>query len=186
MLRERGHHVIAIYDADRATLVAALRRFHGALQPDSAFAWVFFAGHAVGRGTALQLVPLASAQPGPEPLPASALFWLPATVVNVPLIAVFDTCQVDAPGPPSRTPTQPLLLRRNALLAFSTLPGEVASDGVGRYSDYTQALLGVLAAPSVSVTDALVKAGQALGARGQHPWFISSLRQSVHLGIGAL
>ncbi|MEM9756163.1 MAG: caspase family protein, partial [Pseudomonadota bacterium] len=65
----------------------------------------------------------------------------------------------------------------NTILAFSTAPGEVASDGVGTNSPYTAALAQALESEETDIRDALrlVRARVRLATGGeQTPWFIDN------------
>ena len=65
-----------------------------------------------------------------------------------------------------------------ALIAFATQPGNVAEDGNGRNSPFTEALLAHIATPGQSVTDMLIKVRQAVMSttrQQQVPWTSESL-----------
>ena len=65
-----------------------------------------------------------------------------------------------------------------AFIAFATQPGNVAEDGNGRNSPFTEALLAHIATPGQSVTDMLIKVRQAVmnsTKQQQVPWTSESL-----------
>ena len=65
-----------------------------------------------------------------------------------------------------------------SLIAFATQPGNVADDGGGRNSPFTEALLAHIATPGQSVTDMLIKVRKAVmdtTKQQQIPWTSESL-----------
>ena len=65
-----------------------------------------------------------------------------------------------------------------SLIAFATQPGNVADDGTGRNSPFTEALLAHIATPGQSVTDMLINVRQAVmntTRQQQVPWTSESL-----------
>ena len=73
------------------------------------------------------------------------------------------------------------------LVAYATAPGNVASDGDGENSPFTEALLANLAVPGVSVNDLITAVTDAVvtqtGGR-QQPWSHSSLRKHFYFNPG--
>lgn len=73
------------------------------------------------------------------------------------------------------------------LIAYATQPGNVAGDGAGRNSPFTEALLAHLATPGQSVNDLMtVVTGAVMSATGgrQQPWVHSSLPHTFHFVSG--
>ena len=69
------------------------------------------------------------------------------------------------------------------LIAYATQPGNVADDGAGRNSPFTEALLAHLATPGQSVNDLMTAVtGAVTSATGgrQQPWVHSSLPHTFH------
>ena len=70
-----------------------------------------------------------------------------------------------------------------ALIAYATQPGNVAEDGEGENSPFTEALLVNLSAPGDGVNDLMTSVTNAVATRTggrQQPWTHSSLRKSFY------
>lgn len=139
-------------------------------------ALIFFAGHGVEIGGVNYLLPI-DAQAGTAAEIAST--GLPLAEVQAALgdvapigIVLLDACRedpfgagsgqgraaaaLDDPDAPAPRPGLGRIGRADGVLfAFSAAPGEVASDGAGENSPFTEALLGHFATPGVEVRTAL-------------------------------
>ena len=70
-----------------------------------------------------------------------------------------------------------------SLIAFSTAPGQVASDGNGRNSPYTSKLLEELKKPGRTIEEILKATSRGVSQRSsgrQIPWYNSSLTEDFY------
>ena len=75
------------------------------------------------------------------------------------------------------------------LIAYATQPGNVAEDGKGRNSPFTEALVQHIATPGLSVNDLLTAVTDSVvtGTAGrQQPWTHSSLRKPFYFKVAAV
>jgi len=157
---------------------------------------VYYAGHGLQMNGVPYLVPvdLPVIQPGtlqgeagPEKLKRK-LLELDALIAGLdqddrPAVAIFDACReipqleassraVFGDASPFRGLARPKSLGRNRLLAYAAGFGELANDGQGRHSPYTQAWLDEFDRPQ-SRLDLVAffshVAKQLVDAKGQHP-----------------
>jgi len=157
---------------------------------------VYYAGHGLQMNGVPYLVPvdLPAIQPGtlqgeagPEKL-KRRLLELDALIAGLdqngrPAVAIFDACReipqleassraVFGDAAPFRGLARPKSPGRNRLLAYAAGFGELANDGQGRHSPYTQAWLDEFDRPQSRadlVTFFSHVAKQLVDAKGQHP-----------------
>ncbi len=201
VLRNLGFQVTERTDQDRAAMLAALREF-GDRARSAEIALVFFAGHGmqVGRGGANAenfLIPVDARLSDIRDVEDEAIGLgrvLERMEGAANRIVILDACR-----------DNPLLQRaqtlagtrsvgrglapldvgaRGTLIAFATDPGRTASDGTGRNSPFTAALVQHLPTPGVEVRQALTRVRQQVvqATRGQQtPWTNDGLLQEVFL-----
>ena len=78
---------------------------------------------------------------------------------------------------------------RGMLIAYATAPDDVASDGTGRHSPYTEALLEHLETPGLSVNDLFTHVTASVLAKTsgkQRPWTHASMSKVVRLVPGSV
>ena len=187
--------MIDAYDADRAEMTEALRKFGVALRaagPD-AVGLFYYAGHGVQADGANFLIPLkASIGDSPADLQIAGLTLMHVLTKmkrtgNAVNLIILDACR-DNPYENKfpaeyRSSTHRGLARisktRGAIIAFSAAPGQKAEDGNGKNSPFTAALADEIVKPGVPVEQMLkrvrIRVEKATGER-QTPWDQSSLR----------
>ncbi len=191
-----GFTVVDAYDPDFAGLQRAVRDFGRALE-GADVAVVFYAGHGVqvdGRNYLLP-VDVALADDGAVQREALDVAQLLALLGNVPRVSLvfLDACRDNplaanlarrAGAARSLAVTQGLAqigaTAANTLIAYSTQPGNTASDGSGRNSPFSAALLRNIGTPGLDVQEMMrrVRAAVVQGSHGvQVPWDNSSLTQ---------
>ncbi len=193
LLASAGFDVDARFDTTRAELLAAVDSFaEAALRPATRLAVFYYAGHGAQLEWRNYLLPTDVTVRSAEELrrkcvDLGTVFERLAGSKHRHLIFILDACR-DNPFASGYQPTQKGLSQFDApagtLIAFSTSPGRVAGDGVGRHGLYTQHLLLELSNRSARLEDALkrVRLSVRLGSNGrQVPWESTSLESDVFL-----
>lgn len=189
-----GFQVVEAYDPDYAALQRALRDFGRALE-GAQVGLVYYAGHGVQVDGRNYLLPVdatlsddASVQR--EGVEATQVFQLLANAQRIGLV-LLDACRDNplaanlarrAGAARSLAVAQGLAqvgaTAADTLVIYSTQPGAVAGDGVGRNSRFTGALLHEIGTPGLDVQDLMrrVRARVLADTNGlQVPWDNSSL-----------
>lgn len=193
-LRELG---FTVFDGINLTRVEALRlvqQFAAALTPSDT-ALFYFAGHGMQLGSDNYIMPV-DAVPGTEAeLTESAirLQSILATMENAAdtRIIILDACRNNPfiRGTASRAaaPNRGFMRMEagvGSFIAFSTEPGNVANDGTGRNSPFTEALLRHIGTPGADI-HAVMRAVRSdvitVSNRTQTPWENSALIDEVFL-----
>lgn len=199
-LRRLGFEVFEGHDLDKRAMERLIRQF-GVKLSGADLALFFYAGHGVAIGGQNYLVPT-DARLASE---GDADFeGLPLTLVLKQMereaktsIVLLDACR-DNPlarnlartmGTRSSQVSQGLAEVRTGvgtLIGFSTQPGNVAADGTGRNSPYTEALLRHIEAPDRDISGVLIAVRndvlRATDGR-QVPWEHTSLTGQVYLKL---
>jgi len=192
-LRGLGFAVQSGFDLDRAATEQALRAFGGALD-DADVALFYYAGHGLQVETRNYLVPVDARLASENDLPFEAvdLTLVLALMERRPRVNLvfLDACR-DNPlaqnlarsmgAARSTAVSRGLAIAESGigtLLVYATQPGNVALDGNGVHSPFTQGLLDYIATPDIEVRSMLSRVrGAVLQATGgkQVPWDHSSL-----------
>ncbi|MBK8160115.1 MAG: caspase family protein [Rhodospirillaceae bacterium] len=187
-LSAAGFEVIAITDADQKAMKRAISDFGKRLTaagPD-ATALFYYSGHGLQVAGENYLSPVqahitAEADVDLEAISADTILkqmQFASARVN---IIILDACR-NNPLPRGFRSAQMGLARmeapRGSFVAYSTAPGEVATDGSGQNSPYTAALAAAITTPGLSIEEAFrTVRGSVLTETGntQTPWESSSL-----------
>jgi uncharacterized membrane protein YgcG len=200
-LQRLGFEVIEGRDLDKRSMERLVRQF-GIKLAGADVALFFYAGHGLQVGGQNYLVPTDAklASEGDvdfESLPVSLVTRQMEREAKTSLI-LLDACR---DNPLSRNLARAMSTRSTqvgqglaevktgvgTLIGFSTQPGYVALDGVGRNSPYAEALLKYIEAPGQDVSGVLVEVrNDVLKATGgkQVPWEHTSLTGQVYLKAG--
>lgn len=188
VLQETGfevfHHTDLGYRALQRAVVDFSRKLRDA--GDDTVGMVFYAGHAVQADGENYLIPVDaiiedSLDLQIQTLEASTLMRSLEQAGNRLNIVVLDACRNNPFTSMSRSAARGLAKIEapyGTLLAFSTAPGDVASDGTGANSPYTAALAKAMREPGVPVEQVFKQVRIAVMERtgnGQVPWESSSL-----------
>lgn len=195
-LRQLGFEVELQTDLGRARISEAVDRFTERL-PDGATALFYYAGHGLQIGGENYLVPIdetltgeQSAQLRTYPL-RKALEKMSGTRSAVNIL-ILDACR-DNPFRPAdkvRYRNMPPLglakiqAPRGTLIAYSTQPGQLAADGTGRHSVYTETLANGLSLPGLRLEDLFKRVNTLVRNKtrdDQIPWYESSLTEEFFL-----
>lgn len=187
-LRGVGFEVFEYLDADQRAMKRAIVGFGRALGDagENAVGLVYYAGHGVQYGGENYMIPVGAQIEDEidvdiEGIRASTLLAALDRAGNRLNIVILDACRNNPFAASSRSAAQGLA-RMDApsgtLLAYSTSPGNVAVDGAGRNSPYTQALARAIREPGTKVEDVFKRVRIAVMERTndkQVPWESSSL-----------
>jgi len=156
----------------------------------------FYAGHGLQVGGTNYLVPIGAkisreADIKYETLDAGKILDEMATANNELNIVIFDACRDNPYSRSFRNASRGLAVVSNApvgtFISYSTSPGNVASDGDGRNSPYTEALLWYMKEPGLTIEQvfkgARAKLGKDTGGK-QIPWELSSLQGEFYFVPG--
>lgn len=194
-LIQMGFTVYGGLDMDRTQTLRALDDFSGALGPDT-LALFYYAGHGVQLGAENYLIPI-DTRAADEVSLAAASVKLQTVLRTMELradrrIVILDACRnnpfvAPAAGRSIGTPSRGLARVEagvGSYIAFSTQPGNIALDGNGRNSPFTDALLRHMGTPGEDLHELMRKVrADVVNATGQTqvPWENSSLVDRVYL-----
>lgn len=173
-----GWEVTEWEDLEAADVQSLTTRFANSVAPDDEVV-VYYSGHGVQLGGENFLLPVdvdfaTDNDVRLNALALSSLLELLDGRRPHTLIVILDACR-DNPFPPSFQPTSRGGLKKGlaavaspparSLIAFAASEGKTASDGVGTYGTFTQALLEQLGRPYVSAIEVLTEVNRAVRER---------------------
>ncbi len=185
-LRKLGFDVVLKKDAKLQTMDEAIRNFGDRLKLGGVGLF-YYAGHGVQIGGRNYLIPVGSnirkeTDSKYKAIDAEIVIDEMANAGNSVNIIMLDACRDNPFRKSYRSAARGLAIISSApkgmIISYSTSPGKVASDGTGRNSPYTSALIKNMSTPDVSIEEVFKKVRQELGVRtdGQQvPWELSSL-----------
>ncbi|MEI7637743.1 MAG: caspase family protein [Syntrophus sp. (in: bacteria)] len=157
----------------------------------------FYAGHGLQVGGANYLVPIGAkinreSDIRYETLDAGKILDEMANANNGLNIVILDACRDNPYSRSFRNAARGLAIVSNApvgtFVSYSTSPGNVARDGDGRNSPYTEALLRYMKEPGLTIEQvfkgARAKLGKETGGK-QIPWELSSLQGEFYFVPGS-
>jgi len=193
LLRTAGFGVDLRTDTSRDVLAKAVEGFGAAIaRPQAQLAIFYYAGHGTQVDWRNYLVPVdanvASAKElAPRCFDLGVLLEQLARTRDRTFVVILDACRdkpLGAAFQPERRGLSPFDAPAGTVLAFSTAPGAVASDGPGKHGLYTESLVRELGVPGVRIEDAFkrVRLSVRLASGGaQIPWESTSLESDVFL-----
>ena len=187
-LKAAGFEVIAINDADQTAMMQAIGAFGKRLAASgpAVTALFYYSGHGLQVDGENYLVPVnahitAVADVDLQAISADTILKQMQFADARVNIIILDACR-NNPLPRGTKSMQSGLARieapRGSFVAYSTAPGEVATDGMGKNSPYTAALAAAITTPGLSIEEAFRNVrGSVLTetANNQTPWESSSL-----------
>jgi TPR repeat protein len=196
LLRKLDFAVVELKDVDKVGMEVALRRFTAEID-GADLALFYYSGHAAEVGETNYLVPVSAKIDGARSLAldtialqdvSTAMREAGAKVQLLFLDACRDNPFESAFSPPASGGAArglaPVNSASGALIAFSTRPGEVARDGTGENSPFTNGFLRWAAQPNLDIRQVLTRVrAQVLTETDnlQVPWDNSSLVGDVYL-----
>ena len=197
-LKNLGFTVTKGIDLNRKGMISAVSDFSAHL-PAGSVALVYYAGHGVQVANQNYLLPVDAEFDDPAQVPLrslplqTVLERLAGASSNVNVV-VLDACRNNpfagvARGnyrnwTPSPDGLATVMAPRGTLVAYSTAPGELASDGIARNSLYTATLASLLMRPGLPLDQVFKQVGNTVRQRtgnAQQPWYESSLATDVVL-----
>jgi len=191
VLREAGFKVDLRTDATRDALAAGIDQFGRAVaQPEVRLAVFYYAGHGAQLQWKNYLIPTdgkvgAASEVESRCVNLGVLLEQLGRARGKTSVIILDACR-DNPFGPGYRPEQRGLSQFDAppgsLLAFSTAPGQVASDGGGKNGLYTENLSKELSVRGARIEDAFkrVRLNVRIASRGEQvPWESTSLESDV-------
>src|SRR3954469_12641155 len=187
-LQQTGFQVITVIDANQKQMKRAIADFGDKLAAagPSATGLFFYAGHGVQVQGTNYLVPVGAdiskeADVDIESVSADKVIDQMEFAGSRVNIVILDACRNNPVGRSVRSVSRGLPQMdsvRGTFIAYSTSPGSVAADGVGKNSPYTAALAKTIVQPGVGIEEAFRDVrGQVMAAteEKQVPWDSSSL-----------
>ena len=200
MLKDLGFEVLAGYDLDRNGMESIIRKFaRRASEVDLTL--FFYAGHGMQVGRRNFLVPI-DAKLQEATAVDFELLDVQQTVVKYMGggsklgIVLLDACR---DNPLSRSFARTFSRTRSGtvsvglaemqnhgglLFGFATAPGDVAADGEGKHSPFTEGLLKHLAVPGLEIQQVMTRVKREVAyttGNKQRPWHNSDLTVDVYL-----
>ena len=194
-LETMGFKVILAVNQDRKGLKERIRKFGSTLKKRGGVGVFFYAGHGLQIDGKNYLVPTdfkasASYEVGDASVDLSLITGAMEEAANPLNIIVLDACR-DNPFPRKTRSSARGLARvmsaSGTIIAYSTGPGNVAADGDGRNSPYTQYLLKHMDTTGISIEQVFkrVRVDVENSTDGkQLPWETSSLRGDFYFRPG--
>jgi formylglycine-generating enzyme required for sulfatase activity len=185
-LKALDFEVISGVNQSRAEMVRLIRQFGERLKANGGVGLFYYAGHGVQVEGRNYLIPVDASIRSENEVELEAVDTARVLVEmesagNSLNIVVLDACR-NNPFSRSWRSTNDGLAQINApsgtLIAYSTAPGKVASDGAGRNAPYTAALLKAIKMPDLSLSDVFMQVRaevQKTTNRQQTPWEASSV-----------
>lgn len=193
LLKTAGFVTDTQLNTTRANLIAAMERFTKVIKQSQTKVVVFYyAGHGAQLDWRNYLVPVDAAVTKRSDMQSRCVdlnnfLGQLSQIKDKTFIIILDACRDDPFGNRYKVESKGLSqfdAPVGSLLAYSTSPGKVASDGSGANGLYTENLVRELSVPNVRVEDALkrVRLNVRMASNGdQIPWETTSLETDIYL-----
>lgn len=197
LLKTAGFVTDTQLNTTRTNLIAAMDRFTKVIKQSQTKVVVFYyAGHGAQLDWRNYLVPVDAvvtkrADMQSRCVDLNNLLSQLSQIKDKTFIIILDACRDDPFGNRYKVESKGLSqfdAPVGSLLAYSTSPGKVASDGSGANGLYTENLVRELSSPNVRIEDALkrVRLNVRLASKGEQvPWETTSLESDVYLFVSA-
>jgi Caspase domain len=184
-LKGAGFKVIEIKNADIFQLRSSIKNFEENLSAYDV-GLIYYSGHGIEFKGSNYLIPVDAQLRNEQDIPRqgydiSSILAKMSKANKKTTIFILDACRNNPVFSQYRSAADGLTQMAapsGAIIAFSAAPGQVASDGNGRNSPYTAALLTKARVPNKKIEDILKETSQKVsddtGGR-QIPWYNSSL-----------
>ncbi len=193
LLRTAGFRVDLRTDVSRDAIAEAVQAFGKAImRSEVTLGFFYYAGHGIQIDWRNYLVPVDANVASAKELSARC-FDLGVLLGQFPkardkvFVVILDACRDNPVGQvlrPEQRGLSPFDAPAGTVLAFSTAPGAVASDGAGRHGLYSENLVRELSVRGTRIEDAFkrVRLNVRLASNGaQIPWESTSLESDVFL-----
>jgi hypothetical protein len=184
-LKSSGFKVIEVKNTDIFQLRSSIKNFEENL-PAYDVGLIYYSGHGIEFKGSNYLIPVDAQLKNEQDITRqgydiSSIISKMSKANKKTMIFILDACRNNPVFSQYRSTADGLTQMTapsGAIIAFSAAPGQVASDGNGRNSPYTAALLNKARAPNKKIEDILKETSQKVsddtGGR-QIPWYNSSL-----------
>jgi hypothetical protein len=184
-LKSAGFKVTEVKNADIFQLRSSIKNFEDSL-PTYEVGLIYYSGHGIEFKGSNYLIPVDAQLKNEQDIPRqgydiSSILGKMSKANKKTMIFILDACRNNPVFSQYRSAKDGLtqmVAPSGAIIAFSAAPGQVASDGNGRNSPYTAALLTKARVPNKKIEDILKETSQKVsddtGGR-QIPWYNSSL-----------
>jgi len=197
-LKGCGFEVTLVEDGGLQDLEGKVREFKRVATGAKA-AWFYYAGHGAEVSGANYLIPVDAKveeeyEVKHKTLPLDQVLGAMDGSGTPLKVVVLDCCRDNPFGRGwSRSGSQGLAqvgsTPKGTIIAYATAPGQVASDGGGRNSPYTSALVSALAKPGLEIDAVFRETGrmvQELSDHKQSPWMNMSFYGSFVVRLGKI
>ncbi|MDI9335126.1 MAG: caspase family protein [Cytophagales bacterium] len=190
-LRESGFKIIKAENASRREMLRLIRDFGERLKQSGGVGLFYFAGHGVQIKGANYLVPVdadirAEDEVAFDSVDAQSILEKMETAKNRVNLLILDACRDNPFAKGSRSGSAGLATMSapsGSLVAYSTAPGSVASDGSGKNGLYTQHLSAVMRVPDIPIEEIFKRVRTNVrkdSANQQTPWENTALEGSFY------
>jgi TPR repeat protein len=198
-MKSLGYEVLEGYNLSRSKTRKLFRRFGKKLSKHKDVGFFYYAGHGLQVAGENYLVPVgadiqAEDEVQDEAISANSILRKMQSAKNGINVIILDACR-NNPFEESFQSTSRALKRRGkglqridgpmgSIIAFSTAPGSVASDGNGRNGTYTKHLLRHMATPGITINQMFNRVRKAVykeSNQQQIPWESSSLLDDFYM-----
>lgn len=186
-LAAAGFDVLTIMDGSQEDIRAAIASFERRLSAPDAVALFYFAGHGVQSRGDNYLIPVGTTIREEQDLveqavPLQAVFQAMERAASRMNIVILDACRTNpfegAGGGRTMDGLAQVVAPAGTIIGYATAPGQVARDGAGDNSPYTQALAAAIPVPGATLDDVFRSARRVVRettSGRQTPWEHSSL-----------
>lgn len=190
VLEKIDFEVSLLIDGSKRDIMQAIRTFQSQLKSDDT-ALFYYAGHGVQIDGINYLIPVGADLIYESDAEFEAIemdFVLSSLEKSSSKrnVIVFDACRNNELKKDVRSTTRGLAITQKRLpesmIIYSTSPGEVAIDGVGRNSPFAESFIKNIVSPNLSITTLVMKLTKDVkdNALGQTPWRSSSLTEDFY------
>lgn len=194
-LTEAGFTVIKAENATRREMQRMVRDFGERLKQSGGVGLFYFAGHGVQVKGANYLVPVdadirAEDEVAFDSVDAQSILEKMETAKNRINLLILDACRDNPFAKGSRSGSAGLATMSapsGSLVAYSTAPGSVASDGAGNNGLYTQHLAAVMRMPDMPIEEVFKRVRANVrkdSANQQTPWENTALEGNFYFKKG--
>jgi uncharacterized caspase-like protein len=194
ILKKLGFDVILKKNVTHRPMEMAIRDFGNRLKRQKGVGLFFYAGHGIQTSGNNYLIPIGAKIENEtdaqfEAVNVERILAEMANADNGLNIVILDACRDNPFRSLFRSTSRGLAVISNAptgtFISYSTAANKVASDGSGRNSPYTAALLKHVGEPGLSINDVFMKVRQKVRKEtGQTPWEVSSLEGNFYFNPG--
>jgi Caspase domain len=190
-LKEAGFTVIKAENATRRDMQRMVRDFGERLKQSGGVGLFYFAGHGVQVKGANYLVPVdadirSEDEVAFDSVDAQSILEKMETAKNRINLLILDACRDNPFAKGSRSGSAGLATMSapsGSLVAYSTAPGSVASDGAGNNGLYTQHLAAVMRVPDMPIEEVFKRVRASVrkdSANQQTPWENTALEGNFY------